>query len=222
MAIADLSILFSVGVPSITSLTVQSWTGTVEYNFEPDNYSDLTCKLIHFVAHKSLFISFSTLTAYSLERLLSIWNPFFRIQYINLKNAKLICTSISFLGLCLFSPILFANPYKLRNPIAVVYYRYCGLTVQDEPLLVKIWYFIALAIMVPIFGPVGLIATNVALLYKLRILTKKRIGFSEKREQNENREIQAAKDILIISIITLILCLPMLSWVGWLVFEGMF
>ena len=115
MAFADLAFLVTVGVPSITALTFKYWTGNIEYAFEPDNYSHLTCKLFALSAHVSAFVSYWTLNAYALERLLVIWSPLIRIRYINMKNAKFICLAISIFAFCLFSPILFTNAYNATN-----------------------------------------------------------------------------------------------------------
>ena len=220
MAFADLAFLLTVGVPSISTLTIQYWTGKLEYTFEPDNYSHLTCKLFTFAAHVSAFISYWTLNAYALERLLAIWYPFFRIRYINLRNAKLICLAISIFAFYLFAPILFTNTYNLLYPSQIIYYRYCGLHVQNEPLIVKIWYTIAVLVFSFICGPVALIGTNSLLLYKLRNLLKTRAGLAKSKKDQSNPEVEGAKTILIISIITLALCSPLLIWLPRLLIRG--
>ena len=222
MAIANLVYLLALGIPTVTDRVVYFWTGKNFLRFQPHNISHLTCKLLAYSIHVSEFISYWSLLVYAIERLIAIWNPFIRIQYIHIKNAKKVCFAVTLFGLLLFSPVLFSNPYKLLKEERGSLYRDCNLNVQNESILVKVWYVVAVIILWLCVGLLGLLIVNAALLYKLRSCMKERKDMNARSKNlRENPEIKAAKDILVISLITLAIMLPLLSWAGFAITRSM-
>ena len=222
MAIADLVYLLALGIPTVTDRVVYFWTGENSLRFQPHNISHLTCKLLAYSIHVSGFLSYWSLLVYAIERLIAIWNPFMRVQYIHIKNAKKVCFVVSLFALLLFSPILFANPYKLLKEESSIYYRDCNLNVQNESILVKVWYVVAVVILSISGGSLGLLLVNAALLYKLRICMKSRNLMNEGLKNfSGTPEIKAAKDIIVRSSVTLAFMLPLLCWAGFAITRSM-
>ena len=220
LAIADLVYLLVFGIPSITDRAVDIWTEKRELRFQPHNISHLTCKLMAYSIHVSAFISYWSLIAYALERLIAIWNPFLRAQYIHLQNAKKVCISITIFAFVAFSPILFANPYKLRNEDAIIYDRWCYLNINNEPLFVQVWYTVSVVILTGV-ATGGLVTVNATLLFKLRSCSKTSNLMKKAKKSNQNPEIKSAKDILILASITLAFALPLISWIGYFATQCM-
>ena len=74
LAIADLVYLLAFGIPSITDRAVYLWTERIKLLFQPHNISHLTCKLMAYSIHVRAFVSYWSLIAYAIERLIAIWN----------------------------------------------------------------------------------------------------------------------------------------------------
>ena len=224
MAAADLVYLLVLGIPSLTSFSVGTlglWTKDTKYTFEPTNYSHMTCKVFAYFTHGSSFISYWSLIAYAIERLIAIWKPFFRVQYITLKNATRICIAILIFTAITFSPILFANPYKLLYEDQIIYYRYCGLNVQNESIFVQVWYLVTVAILSVFAGSAGLLIVNALLLLKLRSCCTRKRSLLALNRMRQTPEMKSAKDILILSIITFAFAAPLLVWAGYAAASSM-
>ena len=126
IAIMDLAYLFAFGIPEWTGEGLDFLTSN-KIKINPENLSKVSCRLFRFVWHASWFISYWTLVAYSVERLIAISNPLLRFRYINYKTAKITCSILVLIGFTTFLPIIFSEHlYTLEGeetlPISM---RYC-------------------------------------------------------------------------------------------------
>ena len=87
MAITDFLYLLSFGIISYMETGLNSLSQGI-INFALAKHFGPTCKLFPYAFHVLISVSFWNLSAYSLERLLAIWFPFIRIQYLNEKRSQ--------------------------------------------------------------------------------------------------------------------------------------
>ena len=183
----------------------------------PENLSPLICKLFRFAWQSSSFISIWTLIAYSIERIIVISYPFLRRRVISIRNAKFVCFSVVIVGILGYSPIFFTGIYILRDSEGPINERYCYFNTEIDPLVI-IWFLIQSFLLTVIVPPLALIVTNVVLLNRLITIARSRRMYSlihpiGRGRSSNYQELKAAKDLLILSIITLLISWPTLTWI---------
>ena len=223
MSMGDLLFLLSFAVPSFTSMGIQYWTEGA-FEFSPQLISSFYCKVIAYVVHVSAPIPYWVLVAYSIERLVSICFPFQRDRWITMKTAKCACISIISLAVIGYSPILFTDVYYLEREKHPIRNRECAFQPQNESVPIKIWFVVTTVFLSIICGPILLMLVNLLLFLKLRSFIKDSNHFTFKPENVDavipSSEIKNAKSVLILSIITVAMVLPMLSWGVYSIIEG--
>ena len=205
MSITDLLILLSLGLLSYIETSLR---GIIDIS---PMYTDLSCKLLIYSFHVLVTVSFWNLSAYAVERLLAIWFPFIRIQYISMKNARIICVIICAVALLGYTPIFWTNTF--------VYVGYCDFHLYHENVVLQIWYWTMSVGITVLFGPIIVLIANIILLIKLHAYfeAKKALFikslYGKSKKEMPNTEVESAKTVVILSISTGIILLPMASWI---------
>ena len=194
--------------------------------FKPENLSSLSCRLFRFAWHSSWFISYWTLVAYSVERIIAISFPFIRVRFISTRNAKVICAMIIVIASIGFLPVIVTNVVHLKYEDSFKD-RYSYLTDPFEHPILGIWLLIMPLSCNIILPPILLVIINLILMIQLKSQTKKRgnlmrkpFGRMKLDQSGQNAEIKAAKDLTVISLVTLAIAFPTLFWVPTLIVES--
>ena len=223
MAITDLLYLLSFGIISYLETGLQ-YISNDKIQFLSANIFSPTCILLPYAFHVLISVSFWNLSAYSLERLLAIWLPFIRMQYLTMKNARIVCAILCTVAVLGYLPMLFTKIFVVKGGDGAVY---CKFEIFKENIAVQIWYwFMTLGITV-LFGPVLLLITNILLLIKLHAYCEaKKVLFRPNFQPSgmkvlPNAEVANAKTVVILSIATGIILLPMASWIAWVISDCM-
>ena len=227
MACADLVYLIWFGIPEWTGEGLDMITDGA-LKFRPETISTFTCRTFRYLWHLSWFISNWLLVVYSVERVIAISYPMFRVRYINLKSAKITCIIVAMTGIVTFLPVLLTEAYHL--------YRESSKSPSDcnfntasieDPFLI-IWLAIFPTFLTMFLPPCLLVVINLVLLFKMKSqsnerekLAHKPIGCKNVRESTQNLEIKAAKDLAVISFVTLVIASPTLLWIPTLIMECM-
>ena len=139
---------------------------------------------------------------------------------ITIRTAKITCFSIVLIGILGYSPILFTGIFKLQDyeekPIND---RLCYLDMVTASPFLVIWYLVLTFLFTIIIPPIVLIFTNLVLLNSLFVISRNRQiyfhihSLGPRASANTLIEVKNAKDLLILSIITLVISWPLLTWI---------
>ena len=227
MAITDLLYLLSFGIFSYMETGLNKFSQD-KLNFVLAKHFGPTCKLLPYAIHVLISVSFWNLSAYSMERLLAIWFPFIRTQYLTMKNAGIVCAIFCTVAVLGYLPLFFTNTFVLVGvDVNIGSDPYCEFQIFNENILVQIWYWFTTLGLTVLFGPVLVLITNILLLIKLHAYfeTKKAL-FRPSLHRNGMKElpkteVESAKTVVILSIATGIILFPMISWIAWAIVERM-
>ena len=124
IAAADLVYLIGFAIPEWTGEGLDLVThGAMKFN--PENLSTITCRAFRYLWHSSWFISCWLLIAYSVERLIALSYPLYRIRFISIRMAKVTCTVVIIVGIIGFLPVILTEIYRLSNENGPISNRYC-------------------------------------------------------------------------------------------------
>ena len=208
IAFSDLILL--VNYPFLDSIYFLLVFMTRDDNVRPfASVSHLTCKISLFWKFFSWFVSCNTLVVFAFERLIVISYPFLRARIATQKRAIIICVTLLIMAICMHVPLALTDLYALIEsaPHAP---RLCQM-VEIESLAWKIaaWTILPLTIFLP---PHFLCILNVGLLLKLNNYRKQRKKMIQQLKKQSNKEEKEAKDLVVISAISIALSLPILMW----------
>ena len=208
IAFADLFLLLN--------FPLSDWVYFLETMIRKDNkgfllpsFSNLCCKIHVIWKLSSWFVSSYALVIYALERLIVISYPFAKIRMANLKGAIIICFTIAIVGFIIHVPFVLTDLYALKDN-SVYIEKICALVeIDNATLMWGGWIALALTIFFP---PYFLSVLNVALLFKLRNYSKQRMKIVASLNNQNNRQEKAAKDLVVISSVTIVLSIAMLMY----------
>ena len=214
----------------ILGFAITEWTGEgLDYitngalRFKPENFSSLSCKLMRYIWHSSVFVSYWTLVAYSVERVLAIWYPLLTIKWISTRTAKIICAIICIIGALLYSPFISAFYKLFGEDRDFIDKRWCYLAVHDLPLALLI-FVAALGLLASIIlPPTSLLITNLLLIRKLISHSKEQVKLKIQKVRGKRQisQIKSAKDLVVLSFITTVIAFPTFSWLPAVIFDSM-
>ena len=215
MAFADFAYLLFYALPEFAGDGLTYWLGHHIYWLNVVHFSNLTCKLLRFIWHTSWFVSYWTLVIYSYERLIVISYPLIRTRYITIKLAKQICFVLVGFTLIVFSVIFYGDVYIVLDESKSLEFHYCFLNVSGISSLIFVW-FALLFLGTILFPPIFLIISNISLFKKLNVIMQERKNLHKRLRKGTqpvaNVEIKSAKELIILSTITLILSFPTTAW----------
>ena len=211
LSIVDLLNLISYSLPLWIGQGLQQFSGRKVY-FYLDEMSAVFCYLVRYGWLTTWFISYWLVTAFSFERFLAIKFPFFRNQYLTVANSKKVCATITILGLVLFTPIFTGQ----------IFIEKCGLFVFQELDWRVFWFGIICIGCMVILPPIFLTVSNTFLIAVLVELGKSRQSIINNSSINERsiKEINNAKLLLWLSLITVVFSYPTMSWVLYMTLSG--
>ena len=226
MALADLVYLIGFGIPEWTGEGLDMITGGA-LKFNPENLYEESCRTFRYLWHSSWFISNWLLVVYSVERVIVISYPLFRIRFINIKSAKITCSIVAITGIVAFLPVLLTEIYLFYlNEISEGYCVFNTAAFQD--VLLDIWIALFPSFLTMFIPPGLLVVINLILLIKLKSQSDQRRKLAHKpsccknvRQSAQNFEIKAAKDLAVISFVTLTIASQTLLWIPTLIMECM-
>ena len=212
MALSDLAYIISFGIPEWTGEGLQILTGS-KFDIIPENLSTFTCRLLRFIWHLSWFISIWALLCYSLEKLAVLFYYYTQDSERTVAHSKKICQLIFLSGTLLFSPILLSRIYVLNENLPVAS-RYCYLNTESSSIVLLAWFGLITLILTILVPPILLAIANGTIFFRLLHLRtlQNEILIPKPECIISQSEIKAAKDLLIVSIVTMVFTFPTSTW----------
>ena len=214
MSFSDLIYFVVFGIPEWTG---EGWLyiSADKFSFSPENLNEYSCRIFRYQYHVSWFISVWILAVYSTERLLAIYFPFMRMNVISLTKAKWLSFIVVMLGALIYSYILFTDVFQ----IIMVPNNFCYF--GNEERFLNLFHLFFTLIVIALGPPFILLINNLLLLAKLKNIAESRTSITRASGNISSVEIQAAKDLVVLSFITIGLSTPLMVWPAVLVMECM-
>ena len=213
----------------IITIYLANWTGDNLAKFTnglilfwPTRIHNFSCRTIRYAWHSSIFLSNWTLAIFSIERLIAITYPF-RSRLFTIKTRIKTCSALFIIGLILFSPVLFTDLYRVKNPHLPLQSRMCDLNINDVSFYLALWFVFMTTFQTGILSPTVVIIANAKLWFKLKdVFENRNVLVPGRVKLLSNSEIKSAKDLLILAIVLTILDLPMMTGIVYTILKGQF